>query len=262
METKLHKFGTLFLEGKPYQTSDIVTPTELFNRSVVIGNTVPGFEIEWVEYQGLYVSRMPLLVSVAYKDLGWMSGRHGVHVDIDGRNYEMRFPVASCSNEPSQDDLWFRAVQADAGDIWEQQEMYCWGEQEAKEDPFQTRNAALFSLGQAHDHPHDLSIEKSQFPNWDKMCDQGHRAPNIGWRPMLDCVSLDPEELEPGTLLKVFFGSHTAAYGRLGDISEYDIVLEDLQRISQLDPSAQFINRRTVIIDRKSIKYLRLGRRM
>lgn len=258
METKLHKFGTLFLDGKPYQTSDVIAPTELFNRSVEIGNTVPGFEIEWVEYQGLYASRMPLLVGVAYKDLSWMSGRYGVHVDIDGRSYEMRFPVASYSNEPSQDDLWFKAVQADAGDIWELQEMRCWGEQEAKEDPFQTRNAALFNLGRTH----DLSIEKSQFPNWDKICDQGRRASNIGWRPLLDCVSLAPEELEPGTLLRVFFGSHTAAYGRLGDISEYDIVLEDLQRISQLDPSAQFIDRRTVIIDRKSIKYLRLDRRM
>ena len=34
METRLKKFGTLFIDNKPYQTSDIVAPTELDGRDV------------------------------------------------------------------------------------------------------------------------------------------------------------------------------------------------------------------------------------
>ena len=60
METRLKKFGTLFIDNKPYQTSDIVAPTELDGRKMEIGDTVPGFEIEWVENHGIYVPRMPL----------------------------------------------------------------------------------------------------------------------------------------------------------------------------------------------------------
>lgn len=42
METRLKKFGTLFIDNKPYQTSDIVAPTELDGRKMEIGDTVPG----------------------------------------------------------------------------------------------------------------------------------------------------------------------------------------------------------------------------
>ena len=95
METKLKKFGTLFIDDKPYQTSDIIVPTELDGRKVEIGDTVPGFEIEWVENQRHLYPRMPLCSHVSYQDLWYMSGKDGIRVSIDHDLYEMRLPPSA-----------------------------------------------------------------------------------------------------------------------------------------------------------------------
>lgn len=250
METKLKKFGTLFIDDKPYQTSDIIVPTELDGRKVEIGDTVPGFEIEWVENHGIYIPRMPLCSHVSYQDLWYMSGKDGIRVSIDHDLYEMRLPTLGYSKKPSPDDRWFEAVKADVEDVWLMEGMKIWAEQEPEEDPFHCRNVVLFTLGR----------RDRRCPEIRRVGSKDIRAANIGWRPMLECISLDPEQLAPGTPLRVFFGSHTSAYGKLGDVTLYDIVLEELYSISQYDPAGSFIDRKTVIIDRSSIQYLRYDR--
>lgn len=135
METRLKKFGTLFIDNKPYQTSDIVAPTELDGRKMEIGDTVPGFEIEWVENHGIYVPRMPLCSHISYQDLWYMSGKDGLRVSIDHDLYEMRLPTLGYPKNPSPDDLWFRAVRADVEDVWQMEGMRIWAEQEPEEDP-------------------------------------------------------------------------------------------------------------------------------
>lgn len=250
METKLKKFGTLFIDDKPYQTSDIIAPTELDGRKVEIGDTVPGFEIEWVENHGIYVPRMPLCCQVSYQDLWYMSGKDGIRVSIDHDLYEMRLPTLGYPQKPSTDDRWFEAVKADVEDVWLMDGMKIWAEQEPEEDPFHCRNVVLFTLG----------LRDRRCPEIRRVGSKDMRAANIGWRPMLECISLDPEQLVHGTPLRVFFGSHTSAYGKLGDVTLYDIVLEELYSISQYDPAGSFIDRKTVIIDRSSIQYLRYDR--
>lgn len=99
-----------------------------------------------------------------------------------------------------------------------------------------------------------------RYPELRKAGSKAIRAANIGWRPVLECITLDPEQLASGTPLRVFFGSHTSAYGKLGDVTPYDIVLEDLSSVSQYDPAGSFIDRKTLIIDRSSIQYLRYDR--
>lgn len=250
METRLKKFGTLFIDNKPYQTSDIVAPTELDGRKMEIGDTVPGFEIEWVENHGIYVPRMPLCSHISYQDLWYMSGKDGLRVSIDHDLYEMRLPTLGYPKNPSPDDLWFRAVRADVEDVWQMEGVRIWAEQEPEEDPFHARNVVLFTLDR-YDR---------RYPELRKAGSKAIRAANIGWRPVLECITLDPEQLASGTPLRVFFGSHTSAYGKLGDVTPYDIVLEDLSSVSQYDPAGSFIDRKTLIIDRSSIQYLRYDR--
>ena len=144
METKLKKFGPLFIDDKPYQTSDIIVPTELDGRKVEIGDTVPGFEIEWVENHGIYIPRMPLCSHVSYQDLWYMSGKDGIRVSIDHDLYEMRLPTLGYPKKPSPDDRWFEAVKADVEDVWLMEGMKIWAEQEPEEDPFHCRNVVLF----------------------------------------------------------------------------------------------------------------------
>lgn len=249
MGVKVRKFGTLYLGQDPV-TPFFSTFTTVGGKDIRICDSLPDQEIEWVEYDGLLMARTPLLTRVSFKDLALRNLVLGEIVHIDGKDYELRLLRGGRQAMPSEDDLWVQKVRADTGDIWLLPELHCWGCQYLKrEEQSSLVEGALTAL----DDPSS--------PVWSSVIPLDTRSLSIGWRPVLEPMNLDPDDIPLGSRILVYFAKGSEIRGSLQEVTDYDLVLSEWGSPKRDDTASKICGRGLIAISRKTIKQIRRDRK-
>lgn len=244
MEATIRHFGTLYSgneliqsrNGYAYSVGD--RP-----RDIVIRDTVPGLEISWVEYDGMFMSQYPLLRKISFEDLKYAGVIHGKQVQVDGTRYELRLLRGGTHDNPSADDYWVRAIQKENGTIWRNADFRCWGYRAPSRDSY-IIDSALSAL------------TDSDSPIWTAILPPDTRSEVVGWRPVLEPVFEDPAMLPDGAPVWIFFSDGSSVAGSLREYSDYDLVLSDSNGYGQ-DSACRHIGDHLLVVERNSIQELR-----
>lgn len=249
MKTTIRTLGTLCLGQKPVDPFSVLFTTP-GNKNIRICDSLPDQEIEWIEYDGLLMSRAPLLTQISFKDLAFRNLVMGEIVQVDGKDYELRLLRGGRQAMPSEDDLWVQKVRADAGDIWILPELHCWGCQYLKrEEQSSLVEGALTAL----DDPSS--------PVWSSVISLDTRSPSIGWRPVLEPINLDPDNIPLGSRILVYFANDSEIRGSLREVTDYDLVLSEWGSPKRDDTASKICGKGLIAISRKTIKQIRRDQR-
>lgn len=130
----VHKFGTLRIDRDevevPYQKGDI-GDRKTADKKIVIGNTVPGKELRWIEWTNktgakLLVCDRLIVTSVTWHELDSLGLIFGVEMKIDGKRYRVRSLTGSNGSEGQSgigtDNEWDQLLDA----VGEGEELLHW----------------------------------------------------------------------------------------------------------------------------------------
>lgn len=199
-----------------------------------LGDTCPGFEIEWVHLNGLYVSKGILRSSISWNELNAEGLIFGKRITIDGRPFLCRAPKIGL-NEDAQlrvetgANEWNRIVDATSADasFWSWTGYWSW----AQESMIPNGNGAI-------EHKGCFGYMSAKMWGWQP----ADRKSNIvGWRPILEpIIELAPDMV--GKLVRVGFNA-IEIHGYLVEFTDYDLVLEFPVPVPNEEPGVVNINK-------------------
>lgn len=244
MEATIRHFGTLYSgneliqsrNGHAYSVGD--RP-----RDIAIRDTVPGLEIPWIEYDGMFMSQYPLLRKISFEDLKYAGVIRGKQIQIDGLRYELRLLRGGTHDNPSADDYWVREIQKGNGVIWRNADVRCWGYRAPSRDSY-IIDSALSAL------------TDSDSPIWTAVLPPDTRSETIGWRPVLEPVFENPAMVPAEALVWISFADGAVISGYLQEFNEYDLVLSDSNGYGK-DGACRHIGDHIVVVERNAIRELR-----
>lgn len=204
MPVEIKKLGSIYMEGDP------VIPGTAFKydgAEISLGNTIPGKELEWIEWNGLLVANRCACVAVSWQGLDKHGCIFGWPVYIDGKSYLCRsLEVGSLSRSMNEWD----SILDDLGDddsIWHWKEQWFWGQEQAV----------------AWTHRYVRGYTSARY-----RCDRPERvvSDSIGFRPVLKKLSSAPLDKNVGKQIVVYGPHKVAIEGRLVGFDDYDIALD------------------------------------
>lgn len=198
-----------------------------------LGDTCPGFEIEWVHLNGLYVAKRNLRSNISWDALNAEGLIFGKEITIDGGPFLCRVPQigmdedARLSRETGANE-WSRIVDttsADAG-FWGWTGCWSWAQESMGiESPAKTEHKGCFGYISAKMWGWQPSNRKSNI---------------IGWRPILEPI-VQPSPAMIGKLVQVGFNA-IEIYGYLVEFTDYDLVLEFPVPVPNMEAGAVSVN--------------------
>ena len=198
-----------------------------------LGDTCPGYEIEWVHLNGLYVSKRILRSSISWNELNAEGLIFGKEISIDGRPFLCRVPELGTSMEAqvrreTDDGEWSRIVDATRADddFWAWMGCWSWAQESmAPKEPAQPEHKGCFGYTSA------------KMWGWQP---QDRKSNIIGWRPILEPI-VQPSPDMVGKLVQVGFNA-IEIYGYLVEFTDYDLVLEFPVPVPNMEAGAVSIN--------------------
>lgn len=201
---KIKKLGSIYMEKEP------VIPGTAFKydgAEICLGNTIPGKELEWVEWNGLLVANRCACVAVSWQELNDHGYVFGWPVSIDGKPYLCRsLEVGSLSRSMNEWD----SILDDLGDddsIWHWKEQWFWGQEQ--------------SAAWTHRYARGCTSARDR-------CNlsERHVSDTLGFRPVLEKLSSAPMDKNMGKQIVVYGPHNIAIEGRLVGFDDYDIALD------------------------------------
>lgn len=225
------RLGSLYLCGNPVSVEDDYLSRP--NWSIEIGETVPGKEISWVAVNGIFIADRCILRDISWDNLFVQCLVFGKEITIGGFHYDLRLPlVGAKEGEPNEWDSALDAV-GEADSIWHWKNTHFWGQDIAEETQYRANRGCD-------------SARKWGF------CHAQLRDGRLGFRPVLDPMDMvHLDEIRIGDQLRIWGGQNIVS-GRLEEISDYDVVLADIEGI--LDSGfSSWLGDGRIVIDRNAI---------
>lgn len=198
------KMGSLCMDGEP------VIPGTAFKydgAEISLGSTVPGKELEWIEWNGLLVANRCACVAISWQELDDHGYIFGWPVSIDGKPYLCRsLEVGSLSRSMNEWD----SILDDLGNddsIWHWKGQWFWGQEKAA----------------AWTHRYVRGNTSARY-----RCDRSeqHVSDSLGFRPVLEKLPPTPLDKNVGKQIVVYGPHKIAIEGRLVGFDDYDIALD------------------------------------
>ncbi len=212
---KKQKFGTVYINGTPVDPG-IACPavTDTTKLKIELGNTVPGKEITWVLAGNSLVADRNLLRGISWNTLYYNDLILGHRQSIDGQIWETRLLWGGRTQ--TADSEW-ASILADAGndapvDLHTEDSVWSWGS--AMDESADNIRVAWGSISDPRRIQYD--------------CED---SPEMGWRPVLELLEARWPELV-GRQIACCTAWGDKIFGNLGELSEYDLVLDKLQTIA------------------------------
>lgn len=204
--------GSLYLNGKA-QALDVSgnrAAPQYDGEILAIGNTAPGDELCWVQWNGLLVANRCVLFNISWDELNEFGYIFGKPVEIDGQNYLCRsLTVGKDRGFPCEWDKMMADLSKN-NDLWNWRGYWTLGQETATAgEEFRVTRGASTALHR--------SYIRSERP-----------GQNVGFRPVLEPLgtcSVDPNSLI-GRRVKVWGPNWLPVDGVLVDASDYDLVLD------------------------------------
>lgn len=242
MQAKIKKFGTLYLDGRPVRTDAPISYPD--GQVISIKDTVPGMEIEWVACGNTLVTRRPLLYNISWVDLLMSNLNTCPESSIDGAQVRVKLPQIGKRADQFLNSDWA---------IFFQETIQFSGEKLWPEDP----NTSFWGQEPYGKSSVRCSVCGADLSHW--CCEKkDSRSERIGWRPWLELLRPDPQELL-GVPVSVSF-DYGAVSGILVNSNEYELVLRSRGGIDgkyvEIPGSAVLLDEDQIIIDRKCIDWM------
>lgn len=223
------KLGSLYLDGRPANAETEYKPSQ----AISIGETIPGKEISWVAVNGIFIADRCILRDISWDNLFVQCLVFGKEITIGGFLYDLRLPlVGAKEGEPNEWDSALDAV-GEADSIWHWKNTHFWGQDIAEETQYRANRGCD-------------SARKWGF------CHAQLRDGRLGFRPVLDPMDMvHLDEIRIGDQLRIWGGQNIVS-GRLEEISDYDVVLADIEGILDSGFSSCLGDGR-IVIDRNAI---------
>lgn len=247
METK--KFGRLFLDGEPTATCGCYSDAapgdaDVLKRDLRFGDTCGAKDaILWVGYKDILVSTQVFCVNISRTELYELGFLDGRPVRIDGAPYVCRslnlYPRVKDHNNEWTDVL---KGTAELEQLWGWSDFGFWG------GGADERGNAYAVLPRMTNANHVVARTV------------GYRSPIVGFRPVLEPLSPEPEINEDllGALLALYVGN-SVLVGRLLSFTDYDLVLANEEGVvsqPECDGASRDLRDGTFIVDRAAVDYL------
>ena len=213
----IEKFGNISLDGP----------------NCGLGDTRPGFEIEWVHLNGLYVAKRNLRSSISWDALSAEGLIFGKEITIDGRPFLCRVPQIGLDEDArlrgeTGANEWSRIVDATSADagFWCWTSCWSWAQESmSPKGKGMTEHKGCFGYMSA-------KMWGWQPPN--------RKSNIIGWRPILEpIVRLSPDMI--GKLVLVKFNDIEIS-GCLIEFTDYDLILEFPVPVPNMEAGAICLN--------------------
>ncbi len=200
-------FGTIYLDGTPVREGTAYRG----NREFKIGNTQELKPIRWLQHGPLYIAESVVLSVISFADLILQKYCDETTVLIDDVPFRCRLPqLGDRAGEPCE---WL--------DLAKQFGIV--KNRAAKDSWFWSRGNPLVPDISPVSHLQDP--EQYMILDW-RLPDDSAGHP-VGWRPIIEPVGIELTADLIGTLIVAWSGEH-ALCGKLVDMSEYDLVLDNV----------------------------------
>lgn len=229
------KFGTMYEGGTPIKPSSNVTGDLM----LTLGDTVPGMEIRWLEYENLLVADRCVCTNISWNTLRETGILYGKPVKIDGKNYLCRSLKVGCVTGDSNewDDI-LNVLGEDNKDLhW--LGVKFWGQETVRDD-------YTYGILRGGGYARNRSVE----PTYSRTAG--------GFRPVLEPLGALASISEKliGSTVKLWGPRKAAIEGRLVGLDDYDVTLDTLEIL----PTSKKWGRLSggeIIISRAEIKVLK-----
>lgn len=229
-------FGTLYLDGDPVREGISYKA----NQEIKIGSTQTTKPIRWWQHGSLYIAETTVLSEISFLDLAAQGYGEESTVYIDGVGFRCRLPrMADGTGAPGE---WLDLAKW-AGIVENREARDCW---------FWGQGNFLVPDIRPLSHLRDP-----------KLCTRLHLpATNddngrpVGWRPILEPVGIELTTNLIGTRIVAWSSEH-ALCGKLIDMSEYDLVLDNVLSWPLIEePSQRFfkpLKERRFVVNRQAL---------
>ena len=201
------KLGSIYANGHTY----IPRFRRDGNENISLGDTVPGKELQWIQYKGKLIGNRCACINVSWKQLDKIGYTFGWPVLIDGNCYLCRsLKVGAEEGEPNEwDDVLRFCGYEDS--LWHWRDIEFWG-QEAPADSCEVRVVRGFYSATY------FSAKRSTM-----------LSTLIGFRPVLEPLpALDWSGISAGLRLIVYRKDGSIAEGTLNSLDDYDLWLSNV----------------------------------
>lgn len=229
-------FGTLYLDGYFAREGIAYKP----GRKIKIGSTQAVRPLRWWQHGPLYIAETVVLSEISFLDLVNQGYVDESTVYIDDVAFRCRLPrMADGTGDPGE---WLDlAKRAGIAENREARDCWFWGQGD-----FLVPDIRPLS------HLRDPKLcTRLRLP----ATNDDHGRP-VGWRPILEPVGIDLTAELIGARIVAWSGEH-ALCGKLVDISEYDLVLDNVLAWPLIeDPSQKFfksLKDRQFVVNRQAL---------
>lgn len=225
--------GCLYLNGSATNIGGEYI-TDHNGDSITLGSTgKPGiFPIRWAWAQNQWISRNPVLRKVSWDTLNANGLATGKEVEINGLRYTVRCPMLGI--EPGVPNEW-AATLDEAGE----------------DDLFQ-----LFPIPAFWGAETCSNGKHSMFSGrWFEACGENT---DIGFRPILKPATIQLDVTPVGTSVTVMSCSGSAVWGKLSEITDYDLVLNNSpigRNYERREKAFKLFGNNRLAIDRSQVLY-------
>lgn len=231
----IRKFGTLYYGGQAVVPGSCA----LDNMPISIGDTAPGYELQWVEAGNRLVADRCACVEISWVALDSLGYIFGTPVEIDGKMYICR--SLKVGTDEVVENEWDSLLNefGDDDNLWHWLGEMFWG-QEAPAYMPQERAVRGHESARA----------------WSRVF-KAHKSMFIGFRPVLEELSPFPLDLAPliGKSISLYGPQKTIIEGVLTGFDEYDILIDGTPHLPNGCKWAT-VDRRIVTVNRDSVLHL------
>ena len=229
-------FGTVYLDGNPVREGSAYRA----GQEIKIGSTQNLKPIRWLQQGPLYIAESVVLSKISFLDLVNQGYSKGNKVHIGDVAFRCRLPrMADDTGDPGE---WLDLAKQ-AGIVENREAMDCW---------FWGQGEFLIPDIRPLSHLRDPKLCTRLHLS---ATNDDHRRP-VGWRPILEPVGIDLTADLIGTRIVVWSGEY-ALCGKLVDISEYDLVLDNVLSWPLIEePSQRFfkpLKERRFVVNRQAL---------
>lgn len=229
---KITELGTVYLDGTP------VRPGAFYKgERLRLGNTVPGTEVPFLKWEGVYVAAKCVCRNISWEELNSCGFVFGQPVWIDGRPYLCRcLKVGAADGYPNEWDNLVRMFGKD-NCVLNWKGIYFWGQEKV---PEYVASRAI----RGYDSP----------KGWDHYL-ESLRSSDIGFRPVLEPLPSEPPVSNDlvGYSIKIYGSGGISLTGRLLEYSDYDLTIKTRDPL----PVCSWVKRirDVVAVDREAVAY-------
>lgn len=231
---KIIKLGSVYIDGLPFAKEvGCLCPKAT---SLVLGDTSPGAEIQWVQWGDKLVANRCVCMGINWSFLDKQGYVYGRPVLIDGKAYLCR-----CVKMTGVKSEWNRILAefGDSNELWHCEKQWFWGQESNEIFP---ERRAIRGYTSARNYGSCIADEGN---NW------------VGFRPVLEPLGpiLEPSNALVGHQLKVWMTGNACTFGRLTQFDDYDLILQSTSAFG-LDYAHTKKDGNYTILDRRNISWL------